>query len=207
MFTTNEHGRRNGQRHLRGFIVDSTYATVGLGGATAEAIRSIDRLRLEAPRRASVVGRQVPERLRAARERGVVSVRQLIDQGVAIGRGVPGLAGREFDGLARRGRELVGAIRTSEATREAVHRTRTARSRVKAAGTSVGRAYEGAVEAAGQAATIVAGSTTPPPARKAPAKSATAPAATRRAGPRPSARTRPAPPRPRRATSSDVIRR
>src|SRR5512133_2951339 len=181
MFTTNEHRRRNGQRPLRGFIVDSTYATIGLGGATADAVRSIDRLRLEAPRQASVVGRQVPERLRAARDRRVVSVRQRIDQGVATGRGLPGLAGREFDGLARRGRELVGAIRSSEATREAVHRTRTARSRVKAAGTSVGRAYEGAVEAAGQAATIVAGSATPSQARRAPTKSGTAPARTRRA--------------------------
>jgi hypothetical protein len=179
MSTTNEHGRRNGQHPLRGVILDSAYATIGLGGATVETVRSIDRLR-------------------TARDRGVASVRQLIDQGVATSRGLPGLAGREFDGLAQRGRELVGAIRTSEATREAVHRTRTARSRVKAAGTSVGRAYEGAMEAAGQAATIVAGSTTPPQARKAPAKSATAPAGTRRAGPRTSARTRPSPPRPRR---------
>jgi hypothetical protein len=55
----------------------------------------------------------------------------------------------------------VGAIRTSNATREAVHRTRTARSRVKAAGTSVGRAAEGAVEAAEQAAAIVAVGTAP----------------------------------------------
>jgi hypothetical protein len=198
MFTTNERGRRNGQRPLRGFIVDSAYATVGLGGATAEAVRSIDRLRLEASRQASVAGRQIPDRLRAARDRRVVSVRQLIGQGVATGRGLPGRAGRELDGLAGRGRELVGAIRTSEATREAVHRTRTARSRVKAAGTSVGRAYEGAVEAAGQAATIVAGSATSSQARRAPTKSGTAPARTRRAGPRPSARTRPGAPRPRR---------
>ncbi|HWD43704.1 MAG TPA: hypothetical protein VHM23_08345 [Actinomycetota bacterium] len=181
MSTTNEHGRRNGQRPLRGVFLDSAYATIGLGGATVEAVRSIDRLR-------------------TARDRGVASVRLLIDQGVATGRGLPGLAGREFDGLAQRGRELVGAIRASEATSEAVHRTRTARSRVKAAGTSVGRAYEGAVQAAEQAATIVAGSTTPPRARKAPAKSATAPAGTHRARPRPSARTRQATPRSRRAT-------
>jgi hypothetical protein len=56
MFTTDEHGRRNGQRPLRGFIVDSAYATIGLGGATDEAVRSIDRRRLEAPRQASVIG-------------------------------------------------------------------------------------------------------------------------------------------------------
>ncbi|HEY7606644.1 MAG TPA: hypothetical protein VID07_07725, partial [Actinomycetes bacterium] len=112
MFTTNEHGRRNGQRALRGFILDSAYVTVGLGGATAEAVRSIDRLRVEVPRQASKVGGQVPERLRAARDRGAASVRQVIDHGVASSRSLPGRAGREFDGLARRGREVVGAIRT-----------------------------------------------------------------------------------------------
>jgi hypothetical protein len=202
MVTTNEPGRRNGQPALRGFILDSAYATIGLGGATAEAVRSIDRLRQEVPRQAGKVGRQVPERLRAARDRGVASVRLVIDQGVAGSRGLPGRAGREFDGLARRGREAVGAIRTSEATGEAVHRIRTARSRVKAAGTSVGRAYEGTVEAAGQAATIVAGSATFPRARKASAKSATAPAGARRAGPRSSPRTRSAPPRRRKQPRS-----
>jgi hypothetical protein len=183
MFTTNGHERRNGQRPLRGVIADSAYATIGLGGATVEAVRSLDRLRVEAPRQAGMAGRQVPGQLRAARDRGLASARQLIEQGVATGRGLPGQAGREFGGLANRGRELVGAIRTSEATREAVHRTRTARSRVKAAGTSVGRAYEGAVAAAGQAATIMAGTATPPKTRKPPAGSA---------------RARPATPRPRR---------
>lgn len=136
---TSQHARRDAQRTARGLIVESAYATVGLGGAAAELVRSIDRLRMEVPGQ----------------------VRQLVDQGVATGRSLPDLAGREFEGLARRGRDLVGAIRTSNATREAVHRTRTARSRVKAAGTSVGRAAEGAVEAAEQAATIVAVGTAP----------------------------------------------
>jgi hypothetical protein len=103
MFTTNERERRNGQRPLRGFIVDSAYATVGLGGATAEAVRSIERLRLKASHQASVAGRQAPDRLRAARDRGVVSVRQLIGQGVATGRGLPGRAGRDPSGGPRPG--------------------------------------------------------------------------------------------------------
>jgi Rho termination factor, N-terminal domain len=136
---TNQHARRGAQRAVRGLIVESAYATVGLGGAAVELARSIDRLRMEVPGQ----------------------VRQLVDQGVATGRSLPDLAGREFEGLARRGRDLVGAIRTSNATQEAVHRTRTARSRVKAAGTSVGRAAEGAVEAAEQAAGIVAVGTAP----------------------------------------------
>lgn len=136
---TSQHARRDAQRTARGLIVESAYATVGLGGAAVELVHSIDRLRMEVPGQ----------------------VRQLVDQGVATGRSLPDLAGREFEGLARRGRDLVGAIRTSNATREAVHRTRTARSRVKAAGTSVGRAAEGAVEAAEQAAAIVAVGTAP----------------------------------------------
>lgn len=136
---TSQHARRDAQRTARGLIVESAYATVGLGGAAVELVRSIDRLRMEVPGQ----------------------VRQLVDQGVATGRSLPDLAGREFEGLARRGRDLVGAIRTSNATREAVHRTRTARSRVKAAGTSVGRAAEGAGEAAEQAAAIVAVGTAP----------------------------------------------
>jgi hypothetical protein len=160
---TNERGRRNDQRPLRAFIVDSAYATIGLGGATAGIVRSIDRLRLEAPRQ----------------------IRQLVDQGVATSRGLPGLAGREFDDLARRGRELVGAIRTSEATREAVHRTKTARSRVKAAETSIGRAAEGAVEAAEEAATIVAAGAAPSQKREPRTEPPKAPARTRQARPQP----------------------
>ena len=180
--TSTERGRRNGQRPLRAFIVDSAYATIGLGGATVGIVRSIDRLRprpVPGPRRRQAV----PKRLRGARDRGVASVHQLLVQGVATSRGLPGLAGREFDDLARRGRGLVGAIRTSEATREAVHRTKTARSRVKAAGTSVGRLAEGAVEAAEQAATIVAGNTAPSHERKPRIAPAKAPARARQARP------------------------
>jgi hypothetical protein len=165
---TNERGRRNGQRPLRAFIVDSAYAAIGLGGATAGIVRSVDRLRLEAP----------------------CQVRQLVDQGIAASHGLPRLANREFDDLARRGRELVGAIRTSEATGEAVHRTKTARSRVKAAETSIGRAAEGAVEAAEQAATIVAGGTAPSQKREPRTEPARAPARTRQARPQPRPKTR-----------------
>jgi hypothetical protein len=152
---------------MRGLIVDSAYATIGLGGAAVELVRSIDRLRVVAPRRA----------------------RQLVDQGVGITRSLPGLAGREFDGPARRGRERIGAILTSDATREAVHRTRTARSRAKAAGTSVGRAAEGAVEAAEQGAALVT-----PKEREVRVEPPTARVSPRQARPRRRARTRQAKP-------------
>ena len=111
---TDQHPRLGATRAVRGLIVESAYATLGLGGAAVELVRSVDRLRMEVPGQ----------------------VRQLVDQGVATGRSLPDLAGREFQGLARRGRDLVGAIRTSNAIRQAVHRTRIARSRVKAATTS-----------------------------------------------------------------------
>ena len=182
---TDQHSPLGATRAVGGLIVESAYATVGLGGAAVELVRSVDRLRMEVPGQ----------------------VRQLVDQGVATGRSLPDLAGREFQGLARRGRDLVGAIRTSDATREAVHRTRTARSRVKAAGTSVGRAAEGAVEAAEQAAATVAVGTAPngkhqvrvqPPKARPPAgASKSRPAATKPA----SARPRPA--KPEAAASAD----
>jgi hypothetical protein len=111
---TDQHSRLVATRAVGGLIVESAYATVGLGGAAVELVRSVDRLRMEVPGQ----------------------VRQLVDQGVATGRSLPDLAGREFQDLARRGRDLVGAIRTSNAIRQAVHRTRTARSRVKAGTTS-----------------------------------------------------------------------
>jgi Rho termination factor, N-terminal domain len=138
------------QRSLRGFLADSAYATLGLGAVAVELARSVDRVRVAAPRQARSIGRQVPKRLVWAADRGISSVRSL-----------PERATREFDSLSRRGRDLVGAIGASAATGEAVDRASSARSRVKAAGTSVSRAAEGAVQAAERAGTIVADRTKP----------------------------------------------
>jgi hypothetical protein len=153
--------RRADQRSLGGFLADSAYATLGLGTAAVELVRSVDRVRVEAPRQARTIGREAPKRLAGAADRSVDGIRHLINQGVETTRSLPERATREFDGLARRGRDLVGAIRGSAATREAVDRARSARSRVKAAGTSVGRAAEGTVQAAERAGTIVADRTEP----------------------------------------------
>ena len=138
------------QRSLRGFLADSAYATLGLGTVAVELARSVDRVRVAAPRQARTIGRQAPKRLVRAADRGISSVRSL-----------PERATREFDSLSRRGRDLVGAIGGSAATREAVDRAHSARSRVKAAGTSVSRAAEGAVQAAERAGNIVADRTEP----------------------------------------------
>jgi hypothetical protein len=129
MATVTKQGAR--QRSLRGFLADSAYATLGLGAAAVELARSVDRVRVAAPRQARTLGRQVPKHLVGAADRGISSVRSL-----------PERATREFDSLSRRGRDLVGAIGGSAATREAVDRAGSARSRVKAAGTSVSRAAE-----------------------------------------------------------------
>lgn len=149
MATTTQH-RPETVRGLRRFLADSAYASLGLGSATVEMVRSIDRVRVQTPQRARAIGKQAPERLR-----------HLVQESVSSTLGLPGQAAREFDDLARRGRELVGAIGTSPATREALHRSRTARSRMKAAGTSISKAAEGAVEATERAATIVATETEP----------------------------------------------
>jgi Rho termination factor-like protein len=148
MATVTNQGAR--QRSLRGFLADSAYATLGLGAVAVEVARSVDRVRVAAPRQACTIGRQVPERLVGAADRGISTVRSL-----------PEWATREFDSLSRRGRDLVGAIGGSAATGEAVDRARSARSRVKAAGTSVSRAAEGAVQAAERAGSIVADRTEP----------------------------------------------
>jgi hypothetical protein len=127
------------QRTLRSLLADSAYATVGAGEAAVELIRSIDRVRVETPKQVRTLGKEAPERLRTLR----------------------GQAGQEFDGLARRGRELVHSIRTSSATGDAADQVRTARSRVKAAGTSVTRAAGETAEAVDKAADIAASKTEP----------------------------------------------
>jgi hypothetical protein len=153
--------QRAGQRSLRGLLIDSTYVTLGLGSAWVEFVRSVDRVRVETPRQARAIGKQAPKRLLGAADRRIGSVIHLVNQTVGTTRSLPDRATREFDELARRGRDLVGAIRGSTATRDAVERARIARSRVKAANTSIGRAAEGAVQAAERAATIVADRTEP----------------------------------------------
>src|SRR5918912_4585004 len=71
----------------------------------------------------------------------------LIEKSKELSAGAIGIAQRQrkramaaYDDLAERGEKLVRGIRRSGPTMRAVHQVRTARSRVKAAGTSVGKA-------------------------------------------------------------------
>jgi hypothetical protein len=157
------------QRSIRSLLADSAYATVGAGGAAIEFVRSIDRVRADQARN---LGKDAPNQLRQLREQSVASARSAIDNGVTSVRTLREQATKEldtlreqatkeFDGLAKRGRGLVGSVRDSAAVRQAVGQTRTARSRVKAAGTSVGRAAEDTAKAVDRAGTIVADRTEP----------------------------------------------
>jgi hypothetical protein len=154
------------QRSIRSLLADSAYATIG---AAIEFVRSIDRVRAEQARN---LGKDAPNQLRQLREQSVANARSAIDNGVTSVRTLREQATKEFDtlreqatkefdGLAKRGRGLVGSVRDSAAVRQAVGQTRTARSRVKAAGTSVGRAAEDTAKAVDRAGTIVADSTEP----------------------------------------------
>ena len=157
------------QRSIRSLLADSAYATIGAGGAAIEFVRSIDRVRTEQARN---LGKDTPNQLRQLREQSVAGARSAIDNGVTSVRTLREQATKEldtlreqatkeFDDLAKRGRGLVGSVRDSAAVRQAVGQTRTARSRVKAAGTSVGRAAEDTAKAVDRAGTIVADRTEP----------------------------------------------
>ena len=157
------------QRSIRSLLADSAYATIGAGGAAIEFVRSIDRVRAEQARN---LGKDTPNQLRQLREQSVAGARSAIDNGVTSVRTLREQATKEldtlreqatkeFDDLAKRGRGLVGSVRDSAAVRQAVGQTRTARSRVKAAGTSVGRAAEDTAKAVDRAGTIVADRTEP----------------------------------------------
>jgi hypothetical protein len=150
-------------QRLRSLLTDSAYATIGAGGAAVELVRSIDRIRIDVPKQARDYGKDAPARLRQLREQGVSNARKVREQGASGARELRDQAGKEFDDLAKRGRELVGAIRGSAAAKQAASQVRTARSRVKAAGTSTGRAAADSTTAVKRAGTVVADRTEPKP--------------------------------------------
>jgi hypothetical protein len=171
MATSTQRNRERAERtqRLRSLLTDSAYATIGAGGAAVEFVRSIDRIRVDVPKQARELGKEAPARLRQIGEQGASSARELRDQ-----------AGKEFDDLAKRGRDLVGAVRGSAAAKQAASQVRAARSRVKAAGTSSGRAAGDSATAVKRAGAIVADRTEPKP-QQAPRPQATA-TAPRRGG-------------------------
>src|SRR6266508_3474132 len=120
----------------------------------AQRLRSIDRIRIDVPKQARDYGKDAPARLRQLREQGVSNARKVREQGTSGARELRDQAGKEFDDLAKRGRELVGAIRGSAAAKQAASQVRSARSRVKAASTSTGRAAADSTTAVKRAGTV-----------------------------------------------------
>jgi hypothetical protein len=173
MATSTQRNRERAERaqRLRSLLTDSAYATIGVGGAAVEFVRSIDRI--DVPKQARDLGKEAPARLRQLGEQGVSNARKVREQGASSARELRDQASKEFDDLAKRGRELVGAIRGSAAAKQAASQVRTARSRVKAAGTSSGRAASDSATAVKRAGTVVADRTEPKPP---------APTASRRGG-------------------------
>ncbi|HVM13383.1 MAG TPA: Rho termination factor N-terminal domain-containing protein [Egibacteraceae bacterium] len=141
---TKEQAKRTGreaERTLRSLVADSAYATVGVGDTAAGLVKSLNHVAATAPKRVVGFGLQTPKLVRSLRDQSAENVRQLREQAL-----------NEFDELASRGRNLVETVRSSTPTREAVERTRTAKSQIKAATTSVGRAAATQAEAVEEAA-------------------------------------------------------
>lgn len=144
---TGQQARRTGreaERTVRSLVVDSAYATVGVGDTAAGFVKSLNQVAAETPKRVIGLRHQAPKVVESLREQSAAGVRHLREQ-----------AAQEFDELAIRGRNLVGSVRGSTATQESIDRTRTAKSQVKAASTSVGKAVSTQAEAVEDAAEAV----------------------------------------------------
>lgn len=144
---TKEQAQRTGkqaERTVRSFVTDTAYATVGLGDTAVGLVRSLNHRAVAAPKRIVDLRRDAPKAARSLREQGTANVRKLREQAL-----------EEFEELSTRGRNVVGSVRGSSSTREGVDRARTAKSQVKAAATSVGRAVKSQTEAIEDAAETV----------------------------------------------------
>lgn len=114
------------ERTVRSLVRDSAYATVGVGDTAVGFVRSLNSRAVGAPKQVAELRREAPELVRKARTQ----------------------AAHEFDELASRGRTLVRSVRRERSTNETAGQVRTAKSQVKAAVTSVGKAADSTVETA-----------------------------------------------------------
>jgi hypothetical protein len=122
-------------RNLGTIARDSAYAWIGAGDFAVSVVRHLGEkaaeLRADAPQ--AVRSGVDPREVAGAVERSLTRARTDVT--------------REFERLSDRGRGLVESIQRSGATRQAVSQFGTARSQVKAAATSAGRATRKAGEA------------------------------------------------------------
>lgn len=123
-------GARDASRTTVTLLRDSGYATIG---ATDAAVAYVRRL----GERAEQVRDELPT---------IKTLRHPSELTASL-REIGSTVEERFGALAGRGREVVESLQGSRSTREAVTRTRVARSQVKAAATSVTRAGEAASDA------------------------------------------------------------
>jgi hypothetical protein len=111
------------ERTVRSLVTDGAYAALGLGDAAVAAAKGL-------PAQLERLRKEAPKAVGTAR----------------------GQAEKEFDAYAKRGRNMLQSVRTNAATKRALEQSKVARTQVKAATTSVRRAFGQSVEAAETAA-------------------------------------------------------
>lgn len=145
---TGEQAQKTGeqaQRTAQLLLTNGFYAAVGAGDSAVAVLRRL-------PRKAGELSHTAPRTVEG-RARSLVKDVQHSPQTLRKRmRDWSGEAVDEFDTLAQRGRGVVNAISRSPATKRAVQQARTAQSQVKAATTSVTKAFSESTEAAESAA-------------------------------------------------------
>lgn len=133
------------ERGVRDLVLDSAYATIGLTDSAVAVLKSLPvkaaELRGDAPELVKTAPKQATERVQAVAAQGKAAAVELRTQ-----------ADQRLGTLAARGREVVGKVQNSAATKRALDQSRIARSQVKAAATSVRKAVGAGVQAADVAA-------------------------------------------------------
>lgn len=145
------------ERTVKNIVIDTAYATVGLTDTAVEVLKSLPakaaELREEAPVRVKTLSttltteapKQVTARFQAVTTQSKATVTELRGQ-----------VENSIGSYADRGREVLGKVQNSAATKRALEQSRVARSQVKAAATSVRKAV-GATAAAAESAADKAG--------------------------------------------------
>lgn len=137
------------ERTVKNIVVDTAYATVGITDTAVEVLKSLPakaaELREEAPVRVRTLTTDAPKQL-TERFQAVTT------QGKATVTGLRGTVETQIDSYASRGREVIGKVQNSAATKRALEQSRVARAQVKAAATSVRKAVGATADAAEVAA-------------------------------------------------------
>lgn len=141
------------ERNVKTIVLDSAYATVGLTDTAVEVLKSL-------PTKAAELREEAPVRVKALRTSLTSEApKQLTErfqtvttQGKSTVEGLRGQVEQQLTSYAARGREVVGKVQNSAATKRAFEQSRVARSQVKAAATSVRKAVGATADAAESAA-------------------------------------------------------